>query len=466
MAHPSPAVVIDNGSFTTKAGFALEDLPLLVFSSNYALDENQHVIVGDNNIANNPTSEVMTLLENGVVYNYENIVHNWQYVYDNLDNGSPISASEYPLVLTEQTWNTSKGKLAAAQTAFETLQVPIFLLVKTPLAQLYHKGKSSGLVIDLGASSASVTPILDGIVQHKSTFHSKYAGDFGNLHVLNSLHGKLGDDYLSKMLPKRYVGTTPSESFKNYHVSHNFLHQFKQLVLLINEFPPQFQQQVYQNQPAPAQTPSHFQLANGSYVTVSADEKINLLEGIFQPQQYELPNIKIPEGNFEKPATHGISNLVLLTLKHLEGSFLTSVADGQQTNSNAYAKFNEVLRELLTGLVITGGSSLAAGLSERIMADVRRNVAQILPNYPLTQPGKLYIQPLRNPNLGELNETWDKQFGGWLGAANLASMLNDVSEEEGAGGLSSGASIALDNWFITKADYEELGEDIVLEKFK
>lgn len=120
MAHISPAVVIDNGSYTTKAGFALDDLPSLVFNTNYILDKSiNKVIVGDDEMDKNSQSAVSTLLEDGIIYNFDNIAHNWRYVYDNIDNHNLIDATEFPLVMTEQSWNTMKAKVKTCQIVFE-----------------------------------------------------------------------------------------------------------------------------------------------------------------------------------------------------------------------------------------------------------------------------------------------------------------------------------------------------------
>ena len=135
MTYTAPAVVIDNGSYTTKAGFSLEDLPSLVFNSNYMKhDKTQQVIIGDELMENNSEQQVMKLLDDGLIYDFDNIVYNWQYVFDNVDNNNPINSSEFPLVVTEQPWNTSKNKVNSCQVAFETLQVPIFSLVKNSIS--------------------------------------------------------------------------------------------------------------------------------------------------------------------------------------------------------------------------------------------------------------------------------------------------------------------------------------------
>lgn len=463
MVNSLPAVVIDNGSDTTRAGFALEDLPSVVFNSNYQIDENGKTIVGDTEISKNPQLEVMTLLENGLIYNFDNIVHNWEYVYANLDGGNGVDPKEHPLMMTEETWNTLKNKAATAQLAFESLQVPLFSLVKTPLAQLYHMGLSSGLVVDVGSSTASVTPILDGIIQQKSCFHTKYAGDFANLHSLRSLEAKLGYqpaqlDY-TRLLPPRYALASTSDSFRLYYVTHNLLYNFKQTMLSVSEPPPgivqthQYYQQYHSH-------PPYFQLPNGSQVSYTNQELVPLTEPLFLPHVYKLPGVPVPEPAFDKANTHGISNLVLFTIKSLESAFISNLSNDNQS-SNANARFNEILRQLFTNTLITGGGSLFSGFSDRLCGDLQRTAPLVLPNYVITGSYKLYISPLKNHSAGDINDTFDKKFGSWLGASNLASMLNDTVEEDGAS-----VNIALDNWFISKADYEELGEDLIIEKFK
>lgn len=484
MTYTSPAVVIDNGSHTTKAGFALDDLPSLVFSSNYLINsqgDKSSIVIGDDEIAQHPDGEIMTLLENGIIYNFENIVNNWHYVYDNVDNHNAINSKDFPLVLTEPVWNTNKNKLATSQIVFEELEVPIFALVKTPIAQLYHMNRSSGLVIDVGSSTTSVTPILDGIIQTKSSFHNKYAGDYANLHVLNFFHKKLGDDYINKLIPSRYHNS--SSSFKNYYASYNSVQDFKQSMLSINQISPAIdaqikQQQLLQHQqygyqqPPPttditgSSQPKNYQLANDTYVSVGPEEKNLLLEPIFEPHLYKLPNVQLPDPSIENPLTHGLTQLILLSLKHLENANTSGNEVNHQAMNSMYGKFNEILRELLSNIVITGGSSLTEGFDVRVGNDIRRSLQAYFNNYSYSQ-GYKYFAPLRNYQVGDINNVWDKKFGSWLGASNLASMLNesdsgyDNGDDEG-----NGVNIALDNWFVTKADYQELGEDLILEKFK
>ncbi|CAK9438645.1 uncharacterized protein LODBEIA_P28690 [Lodderomyces beijingensis] len=436
MAYGAPAVVIDNGSYTTKAGFASDDLPTMVFSSAYSHDESTgKVIVGDEEMSLYPQYNVSTLLENGLVYNFDNIVHNWQYIYDNIDNHNPIESKEYPLVMTEQSWNTARNKIKTTEIVFEQLEVPLFSLVKNPVSQLYRCGKSTGLVIDIGAGVTSVTPILDGIIQNKCSYHSKYAGDFLNLHVEHYLESKVGS--IDDLLPDSFRAQRASDSFKQYYMSTHILQEFKNLS--IN----------YQV--------SNYQIYNHKFIDVT--DQRNYLENLFDPTLNKLEGVNLPEPSFDKPSSHGLTNLVFMSIKNLEASLLpkTDNSAGTTTASsqNRFAWFMEIFKQLLSNVLITGGTSLANGLSDHIISDLKALTQKYFPNYPFSYN----VQQIRvNNSSSESADVWDRQFGSWLGACNLASMLNDNDENS--------SKIALDNWFVTKADYEELGEDIIIEKFK
>ncbi|RKP31250.1 actin-domain-containing protein [Metschnikowia bicuspidata] len=463
MSTLAPAVVIDNGSSTTRAGFALEELPSLVFSSNYVVNQKGKVVVGDAEIAKNPSSEVMTLVEDGVVYNTNNIVHNWQYAYDNLDGGNGVVSSDHPLMITEPVWNNSKTKTDLAQIAFEQLQVPLFSIVKSPLAQLYYMGRSSGLVVEVGASVASVTPILDGIVQQKSSFHTKYAGDFLSLHTLRSLEAKMGYQPLqldyTRLLPRKFGVCELSDSFKLYYINQNVLLHFKQTMLYVNE-PQQGASGSYYSLHIQHQHPSLYQLPDSSHVTYGDPDLILLTEPLFVPHLYKLPGIKILEPSVEKAETHGVSNLILFALKNLEASFMSSVTNESQSTT-ANSRFNDILRLLFGNFLFSGGCSMVPGFSERLCGELTRLAPLVLPNYLVTGSYKLSINVLRNAGAGEMSEILDRKFASWLGAANLSNTLKDSPTEDAGLG-----NIALDNWFVSKANYEELGQDYIVERFK
>lgn len=429
--YTSPPIVIDNGSDTTKAGFASEELPSLVFNTNYLVGSDGKVIVGDDQIDKFPENEVYTLMDNGTIYDFDHIVQNWEYVYDHLDNDHKIDSKEFPLTMTEASWNSKKNKLKTCELAFETLQVPLFSLVKKPLCQLYHMNRSNGLVIDIGSSTTTITPILDGIVQDKSSYHSKFAGDFVDANIMDML---LADSNIQF----DWLPSSATDSFKNYQISKKVLQDFKLSMLNVSDYP--INPQAVSNQLAK----KHYQLPNKQYVNLQ-QEQVELLETLFQPNLSKLnPN----PVTFDKPNSNGISLFILSTLKALEAQVLTA-------EPNNFNKFNDILRNLLSNILITGDCSLLTGLQRRIINDLYHLTSKYFPNYVVTQPHRLILNTLNNYQITDINETWEKKFNTWLGASDLSLMINDPN-----------SSTALDNWFVTKQDYQELGEDYLLERFK
>ncbi|CAH6722877.1 actin-related protein 7 [[Candida] jaroonii] len=423
--YTSPPIVIDNGSDTTKAGFASEDLPSLVFNTNYSVGADGKVIVGDEEIDAHPENEVMTLMDNGLIYDFDNIIHNWRYVYDNLNNGYSIDPKDYPLTMTEQSWNTKQNKIKQTQIVFEELEVPIFSLVKKPLCQLYHMGRSNGLVVDIGSSTVSVTPVLDGIIQSKFTSYSKFGGDYIDANILN---------YMNSTVDLSTVVDQGTESYKNYQLSKKIIKEFKISMLNIAEDP------INLSLPLEQQfqfTLKNFQLPNKQYVPIK-QHQLEILEYLFQPN---FSKLSPQPPSIEKPNSNGLSHFIISTLKNLESHLISE--DPNNTN-----KTNEILRTYVSNLLITGNVSLLSGLTTRLTKDLSSLSYRILPSI------RPFINPLNNFQVNDVNEIWDKKFNTWLGASNLSLMINDSK------------SVAMDNWFVTKEDYKEFGEDYIYEKFK
>jgi actin-like protein 6B len=92
--------------------------------------------------------------------------------------------SEHPILVTEPAWNTPANRERMAEMMFEEFNVPAFYIANTGVLNAYlpiclsfssphallvrfAAGKGSALVIDVGQSMASVTPVIDGFVLRK-----------------------------------------------------------------------------------------------------------------------------------------------------------------------------------------------------------------------------------------------------------------------------------------------------------
>ncbi|EGV60299.1 actin-domain-containing protein [Yamadazyma tenuis ATCC 10573] len=402
--YTSPSIVIDNGTDTTKAGFASEDLPSLVFNSNYSkASDSSEVIIGDDEIDKYPQNEVYTLLNNGIVYDFDNIAKNWEYVYDHVDNNLRVDPKDFPLTLTEAVNNSDKNKIKTSEIVFEQFEVPIFSLVKKPLCQLYNHGTPSGLVVNLGSASTTITTILDGVIQNKFNFKSSYAGDFIDANILNYLG--------TQNVELNNWGINCSESYKKYQISKKILKPFKLAISLAKK---------------------NYQLPNHQYVPV-VNEQIDLLEPLFTPQISSLVNV---EPKLDDPSTNGLSFFILSVLKNIEMNVLAN-------NRNNFNKAVEVLKALESNILITGNTSLLQGLTSRVINDMYNLIYKYFPEYT----HKLHFLN------SDLVSVWDKKFSSWLGASNLSLMLNSNSE-------------IVNDWFVSREDYLEYGQDYILEKLK
>jgi len=80
--------------------------------------------------------------------------------------------SEHPILVTEPAWNTPANRERMAEIIFEEFQAPAFYIANTSVLNAFAAGKGSALVIDIGHSEASVTPVIDGFVLRKGLTHS------------------------------------------------------------------------------------------------------------------------------------------------------------------------------------------------------------------------------------------------------------------------------------------------------
>ncbi|GMM38658.1 Arp7 protein [Saccharomycopsis crataegensis] len=406
MSFTIPSVVIENGSTNTRAGFSNDEIPPLVFSSNYGENSQSHeIFVGDDiYLKNRPSKyqdlEVFSMLNDGMVYNWDNLEKNWEYIFKSLKvYGHGDSEDVYPLVTTEVSWNSKKNKKKLGELAFEKFEVPSFSLLKNPLCITYGLGRSNGLIIDIGGSVMSVTGVVDGNILTKSAVHSKYAGDYLNFQIFNYLKRSFypQSDPVSKKLLKFPNVTT---SFKNFDLNANLLNDFKYSILKTAQF-----QITPQNLGNFGVETKNYQLPDGRIININS-EQLLLTETLFKPLLFDT---KVANNEPTAPVP-GIIDLVLNSL-------------------NKFRDTPEVISQLLSNIIISGGGASIPDIEKRIYFELN----SLLPNFQ--------INCFCNPSL------LDRQNAVWIGAGILSSMNNF-------------------DGFMSRKEYLELGEDRFFEKFK
>jgi actin-related protein 4 len=322
------AIVLDPGYSTTRAGFAGEDVPKSVCPSFYGYidsDTGPQYLFGENAI-HNPRANLQIKNpwgSDGIVEDWETATKIWEFAItsrltgqkatdptrnglndgtnengdamdidmDNVENmEKPLEDS--PLLMTEPGWNPTKAREKAIEIAMEEWGTPAFYLQKTGVLAAFAAGKASGIVVDVGASHTSVTPVLDGMVLKKGVQKSPLAGSFVSNQIRLLFKQAqpeipLTPHYLVKSKTQVDAGATPqavyrtfdtppAESFRRYE-EERVLTEFKESVVEVwpqrINVPPS--EEMLKNQPS-----RPFEMPDG-WNQVFTAQRFKAAEGLF-----------------------------------------------------------------------------------------------------------------------------------------------------------------------------------------
>jgi actin-related protein len=199
------AVVIDNGSGMSKAGFAGDDAPRSVFptlvgkckmpSLMVALEQ-KDVYVGEDAQIKRGVLNTSCPIEEGFIKNWEDMEKVWKHtIYDELR----VTPEEHPVLLTEAPLNPSENREKMTEMMFEVFNVPCLYLQTQAVLALYASGRTTGMVLDSGEGITNTVAIYEG---------------YAIPHAIHRipLAGKDITEYLRGMLKERgYSFTTPAE---------------------------------------------------------------------------------------------------------------------------------------------------------------------------------------------------------------------------------------------------------------
>lgn len=193
-----PALVVDCGSISTRAGFAGDDAPAAVFSSVTASVE-------DDSGGRRPI-EIDTLGWEGA-----RGLELCQLAHARSDERERIFlpllqqalrrlgavAEEHPLMLAEVASASTSTRWRTVELMFEALAVPALCICKTSELGAISMGRTSALVIDAGAYESRAAAVVDGVMVPSSLQATKVAA--GALALI--LEKKLGESHGIALVP-------------------------------------------------------------------------------------------------------------------------------------------------------------------------------------------------------------------------------------------------------------------------
>ncbi|CAN9515779.1 unnamed protein product [Ophioblennius macclurei] len=206
LTSPPTPIVIDNGSFQTRAGWAAAgagcDAPRLLFRSVAA--RSRGAARSETQIGNDiPNLEPLRWLlksqfDRNVVVNFEIQELIFDYVFNHLGLSSEGSV-QHPIVLTEAPCNPLHCRQMMSELLFECYQVPFVTYGVDGLYSFYHNTERSlqsshtGIVLSSGYHCSHILPVIDGKL------------DSVNCKRVNVAGGQAAA-YLQRLLQLKYPG--------------------------------------------------------------------------------------------------------------------------------------------------------------------------------------------------------------------------------------------------------------------
>lgn len=165
-------IVSDNGTGFVKLGYAGDNFPKYIFPSmvgrplmRYEEDfknvELKDIMCGDECAENRSMLQVSYPVENGIVRNWEDMKHVWDYSFH---EKMGIDCTEHKVLLTEPPMNPKANQKKMLEAMFETYGFEAAKVSIQAILVLYAQGLMSGVVVDSGDGVTHIVPVWEGIV--------------------------------------------------------------------------------------------------------------------------------------------------------------------------------------------------------------------------------------------------------------------------------------------------------------
>ncbi|TFK76120.1 Actin/actin-like protein [Pluteus cervinus] len=397
------ALVIDIGSSSLRAGYAGDDTPKAIIPTSYGYRKT--VSDSDIDMTDGATGELTGPKANAQLFIGQNGPGIWR---ENMEVENPVvdgliqdfnpikplvehalvdimrcNPTEHPILVTEPAWNTPANRERMAEIMFEELQVPAFYIANTGVLNAFAAGRGSALVIDVGQTMASVTPVVDGFVLRKGLVYSslpKLVHAHARHILLSGSMSRPGIELLPhQLISSKYPvepGLSPqftlrqdriaktTESWRTWAEGRE-VDEWIQTVAGVLD-------QGWNDQVAASRPPKQYEFPTG-FNTYFGSERLSIGEQFF----YHSPQLMASNPNLPK---------------HIPALMTESLRE-----------CDPELRQVLMGnVVLTGGGSLFSGFSDRLNSELSRS-------FPHTK-----IHAAGNPV--------ERRYGGWLGGSILASL--------------------------------------------
>jgi len=305
-------------------------------------------------------------IEHGIVEDWEDMEKIWDHTFT---NELRVDAAEQNCMLTEAPLNPKVNREKMTSIMFDSFNVPGLYIAIQAVLSLYSAGKFTGIVCDSGDGVSHMVPIFDG-----------YALPHSILRI--NLAGRDLTDYLLKILSERGLHLTTSAE--------------REIVKDIKE--------------------------KLCYVALDFDEELKSTKtGSSKDATYEMPDghvITIGSERFRCPEVLFKPSLIGKEFGGLH----------EQTYQSIMKSDVDVRKDLYQNIILSGGTTLYAGLPERLTKEVQKLAPQSI---------KSLVKVIAVP---------ERKYCVWIGGSILSSIST------------------FNTMWITKEEYSDAGPTIVHRK--
>ncbi|XP_062502417.1 actin-related protein 2-B [Corticium candelabrum] len=183
-AAGNKVVVCDNGTGFVKCGYAGANFPSHIFPSLVGRPiirstvkvgdiEVKDLMVGDEASQLRSMLEVNYPMENGIVRNWDDMLHVWDYTFK---EKLKVDPKDCKVLLTEPPMNPKKNREKMIETMFEKYDVAGCYIAVQAVLTLYAQGLLTGVVIDSGDGVTHICPVYEGFALPHLTRRLDIAG--------------------------------------------------------------------------------------------------------------------------------------------------------------------------------------------------------------------------------------------------------------------------------------------------